>query len=188
MNILLAQLMPVAELVAQVRQNQGGGGGGDGGAGAAGAIGNICILVFELAYAALMIASMWGIFTKAGEPGWAAIVPVYNIIILLKICDKPVWWVIFFFCPCVNIIFSILVAIELANRFGQGGGFAVGLILLPFVFYPMLAWGSYKYIPPQTAGGGYYDDDRPRRRREAEEDDEDRPRRPRPRDEDDDDR
>jgi hypothetical protein len=82
--------------------------------------------------------------------------------------------------------------IELAKRFGKEIGYAIGLILLQVVFAPILAFGSAKYIPPESVGGGYDDDDdRPRRRRrerDDDEDDEDRPRRRRPRDEDDDDR
>jgi len=154
--------------------------GGDADAALAGG----AMLIFQLVCTAIIaipqIAGMWAIFTKAGQPGWAAIVPIYNIIVLLEITGKPVWWVILFLCPCVNIIVSIIVAIELANRFGQGGGFAVGLILLPFIFYPILGFGQSRYTPP---GGDYYgDEDRPRRRRpprDEYDEDEDRPRRPR---------
>lgn len=100
------------------------------------------MMITSLAFAVLMIASMWKVFEKAGEPGWAAIVPIYNVIILLKIVGKPVWWVILYIIPFVNLIAHILVSIALANRFGKSGGFAAGLIFLPFIFYPLLAWGD----------------------------------------------
>jgi len=103
--------------------------------------------VIWLAFAVLMIAAMWKVFVKAGEPGWAAIVPIYNFIVLLKIAGKPIWWIILLFIPFVNFIVAILLMFSLAKNFGKGGGFAIGLILLPFVFLPMLAWGDARYRP-----------------------------------------
>ena len=96
---------------------------------------------FFVVYAAvvvLMLVAQWKIFVKAGEPGWACIVPVYNLIVLVKIASKPDWWVILFFVPFVNIVIGILVAVNLARNFGQSDGFAIGLILLPVIFYPVL--------------------------------------------------
>jgi hypothetical protein len=115
------------------------GGGGGGGAGA------IVVLLVELAIAVLMIAGMWKVFTKAGEPGWAAIVPIYNGLVLLKIAGKPGWWIILFLIPVVSFIIAIIVAIEVAKKFGQGAGFGIGMALLPFIFYPMLGFGSAQY-------------------------------------------
>jgi hypothetical protein len=101
-----------------------------------------------LAIYVLMIVAMWKVFTKAGEPGWAAIVPIYNVITMLKIAGKPAW--MFLLGP----IGYIVAAIGIAKRFDRGGGFAAGLILLPFVFWPMLAFGSASAAPdlrPQAA-------------------------------------
>lgn len=95
----------------------------------------------------ILIISMWKIFTKAGKPGWAAIVPIYNVIVLLEIVCKPIWWFILMLIPFVNIIVLIIVLIELAKRFGKGVGFAIGMLILPFIFYPMLAFGDSKYSP-----------------------------------------
>ena len=95
----------------------------------------------------ILIISMWKIFTKAGKPGWAAIVPIYNMIVLLEIACKPIWWFILLLIPFVNIIVIIIVLIELAKRFGKGVGFAIGMLILPFIFYPMLAFGDSKYTP-----------------------------------------
>ncbi len=105
------------------------------------------ILLIELAIAVVVIAAAWKIFTKAGKPGWAALIPIYNMVVMLEIVGKPIWWLLLFFIPCVNVIVAILVAVELANRFGQGAGFAVGLILLPFIFYPILGIGNAQYRP-----------------------------------------
>jgi hypothetical protein len=105
-------------------------------------------LIFMLAVGILMIASMWVIFTKANEPGWAAIIPIYNIVVLLKITGKPVWWIVLFLIPFVSLIVAILIYISLAKSFGKGAGFGIGMIILPFVFFPMLAFGDAKYQGP----------------------------------------
>ena len=93
----------------------------------------------------LMIVSQWKVYTKAGKPGWAVIIPIYNMIVLLEIVDKPIWWFILMLIPFVNLIILIIVSLELAKKFGQSAGFAVGLILLPIIFYPILGFGSAKY-------------------------------------------
>src|SRR5256885_2358005 len=82
---------------------------------------SIVILVVAL----LLIVSMWKVFTKAGEPGWAAIIPIYNLVILCKIAGKPAWWVILFLIPLVNFIVAIIVCIALARNFGKGTGFGL---------------------------------------------------------------
>lgn len=105
-------------------------------------------MVITLAFIALMIASMWKVYTKAGQPGWAAIIPIYNFIVLLKIVGKPWWWVIGMLIPFVNFILLIVVSVLLAKVFGKGIGFAIGLILLGFIFYPILAFGDATYTAP----------------------------------------
>ncbi|MCB2205732.1 signal peptidase I [bacterium] len=102
-------------------------------------------IIFWLLIVVLMIVSMWKIFTKAGQPGWAAIVPFYNLFILLRITGRPEWWIILWLIPCVNIVIQILVYIDLARVFGKSTGFAIGLILLPFVFFPVLAFSDAEY-------------------------------------------
>src|SRR4029077_92413 len=93
----------------------------------------ICYLVVIL----LIIISMWKIFVKAGKPGWAAIVPIYNLIVILEIAGKPIWWFILLLIPFVNIIVLIMVLISFAKTFGKGAGSAIGMLILPFIFYPM---------------------------------------------------
>ena len=95
--------------------------------------------------AVIEIAAIWRIFVKAGQPGWASIVPIYNVVLLLRITGKPTWWVILMLVPLVNIVIAIIETVALAKVFGKGGGYAIGLIFLPFVFLPMLAWGDAQY-------------------------------------------
>lgn len=104
-----------------------------------------------LAVIVFFIACMWKIFAKAGKPGWAAIVPIYNIIVLLEIIGKPWWWLFLMMIPLVNFIIMIIMALELAKVFGKGAGFGVGLILLGFIFYPILAFSDAKYTAPTAA-------------------------------------
>jgi len=112
--------------------------------------GGVFMLVW-FAVAALMIASLWKLYAKAGQPGWASIVPIYNIIILMNIVGRPVWWVVLMLIPFVGIIMAIIVFIDLAKSFGKDMGFAIGMILLPFIFLPMLAFGDARYAGPSAA-------------------------------------
>jgi hypothetical protein len=117
--------------------------------GAAVAMGSAFMVVW-LAIAVLLIAAMWKVFVKAGKPGWAALIPIYNVIVLLEIAGKPLWWFILLLIPFVNIIVLIIVALAVARNFGKGTGFGLGLALLSPIFYPILAWGDAQYQP--TAG------------------------------------
>ena len=111
------------------------------------------MLMIEFAIIGVMLAGLWKVFEKAGEPGWAAIIPIYNGMVLMRIAGKPEWWVVFCFIPMVNAIIMIIATVDLAKNFGQTGGFTVGLIFLPFVFYPILGFGRAQYLgrslPPQ---------------------------------------
>ncbi|MDP8268724.1 MAG: DUF5684 domain-containing protein [Candidatus Tenebribacter davisii] len=103
-------------------------------------------IVFWIFYYALiifMIVVMWKIFVKAGKPGWGCIIPIYSIILVLEITDRPIWWIIlwFFFSPIMYIIFCL----DIAKAFRKGTGFGIGLILLPFIFFPILAFDSSEY-------------------------------------------
>ena len=101
----------------------------------------------------LMIVSIWKVYTKAGQPGWACIIPIYGFVVMLQIVKKPIWWVILIFIPFVNLIVGLIVAYNLAKVFGKGFGFTLGLIVLPFIFYPILGFGKAQYMlaPAQTA-------------------------------------
>jgi uncharacterized membrane protein YoaK (UPF0700 family) len=102
----------------------------------------ICLAVFVF-----YIAAVWKVFEKAGKPGWAAIVPIYNLIVLLEIAGKPLWWFLLLLIPLVNIIAGVMVYVSLARNFGKGVGFALGLLFLSIIFFPILAWGDSQYQP-----------------------------------------
>jgi hypothetical protein len=105
-----------------------------------------CILI-----GVVMIAALWKVFTKAGQPGWASIVPIYNLIVMLTIVGKPLWWIILLMIPLVNIYAIFVIAIGLAKSFEKSTGFGIGLVLLSIVFYPILGFGSARYMGPAAA-------------------------------------
>lgn len=109
-------------------------------------------LLIRLAILVLMIVAMWKVFEKAGQPGWAAIIPFYNCYVLLKIAGKPGWWLILMLIPIVNLVFFFLACMGVAENFGKGGGFAVGLFFLSFIFFPILAFGDAQYSGAVAAG------------------------------------
>jgi hypothetical protein len=98
-----------------------------------------------LALLVLSFAGLWKVFVKAGQPGWAAIVPIYNVIVLLKIGGKPLWWTVLFFIPIANCVVLIIVWIKVAHRFGRSTAFGWGLALLAFIFAPILGFGDAQY-------------------------------------------
>src|SRR6266545_5005350 len=104
-------------------------------------------MIIGIVIAVVSIAGMWKVFEKAGEPGWAAIIPIYNFIVLLKIAGRPAWWVLLMLIPVVNLIILFMISIEIARRFGKGTGFGIGLALLGFIFYPVLGFGDARYKP-----------------------------------------
>ncbi|GAB4515786.1 MAG: DUF5684 domain-containing protein [Haliangiales bacterium] len=107
--------------------------------------GGIISNLISLAIIVLMVASMWKVFAKAGKPGWAAIVPIYNLVVILEIAGKPIWWIVLFLIPLVNIVVAFLVYIAFAERFGKSAGFGIGLALLGFIFFPILGFGDAQY-------------------------------------------
>jgi hypothetical protein len=107
------------------------------------------ILIPFLLVALLMIISQWVIYTKAGKPGWAILVPIYNFIVMLQIVGRPWYHMFFLLIPIYNIIFAIQVIHGLSKSFGKDAGFTVGLIFLGVIFYPILAFNkSIKYVGP----------------------------------------
>lgn len=102
-------------------------------------------IIFSIAIAVFMIVCMWKIFEKAGEPGWGAIVPFYNLYLVFKIALGNGWYFLFLLIPFVNIVFAIMLPFKLAKAFGKGVGFGFGLLLLDIIFYPILAFGSAEY-------------------------------------------
>ncbi|WP_026999473.1 DUF5684 domain-containing protein [Eisenibacter elegans] len=113
-------------------------------------------LIISLVIGGVIIASQWVIFTKAGKPGWASLIPIYNIVILLEIVGKPTWWLVLMFIPFVNIAVSIIILHNLSLSFGKDSGFTIGLVLLSVIFFPILAFGEAKYIGPAGGEGSTY--------------------------------
>ena len=116
------------------------------------AVGGTLVLLIQLAIVAAVLVGAWKVFEKAGKPGWAAIIPIYNAIVLLEIVGRPIWWIILLLIPCVNVIISLIVSIDLAKSFGKNELFGVGLWLLGFIFIPILGFGSDRYVGPSAAG------------------------------------
>jgi hypothetical protein len=100
---------------------------------------------------AAVLAGLWKVFEKAGRQGWEALIPVYNLYVLTQIVGQAWWLVILCFIPLVNIVVLAFLAFKLAGRFGQGIGFTLGLVFLPFVFYPLLGFGDARYNAPPPA-------------------------------------
>jgi Family of unknown function (DUF5684) len=109
-------------------------------------------IIFGLLVALLLIVAMWKVFTKAGQPGWASIIPIYNLYIWCKIVGRPWWWILLMLIPFVNFIICIILCIDLAKSFGKGVGFGIGLALLGIIFFPILGFGSAQYQGPSAGG------------------------------------
>jgi hypothetical protein len=107
---------------------------------------NALLIIIPLALVVFVIVAMWKVFTKAGQPGWACIIPFYNTYVMLKIAGRPGWWLLLYFIPIVDLVIHIIVMIDFARKFGKGAGFGVGLVFLSIIFMPILAFGEAKYI------------------------------------------
>lgn len=95
----------------------------------------------------------WRIFEKANQPGWASLIPIYNMVVILRIVGRPAWWIILAFIPVVNLAW-LLIPFDLAKSFGKGTGFGLGLLVLGVIFGPVLAFGDATYQGPAAAEGG----------------------------------
>lgn len=99
----------------------------------------------------ISVIGMWKAFEKAGKPGWAALIPIYNIVVMIEITGKPMIWLLWCLLPCVNWIFGIWLTNLISKSYGKEEGFTIGLLLLPFIFWPILGFGSAKYVGPAAA-------------------------------------
>jgi hypothetical protein len=99
----------------------------------------------------LFIIPAWKIFTKAGQPGWGCLIPIYNVYLWIKIAGRPGWWLLLLLIPCVNLVVQFIVAIDVAKNFGKGTGFGILLALLPVIGFPILGYGSAVYTRPPGA-------------------------------------
>jgi hypothetical protein len=109
-------------------------------------LGVLFLLLFFFVVSILMLISMWKIFKKAGQPGWASIIPIYNIIVIINIGGKSGWWFLTLLIPLVNIVTLFIIFNDLSKAFGKGVGFTLGLFFLGFIFFPILAFGDARYF------------------------------------------
>ncbi len=117
------------------------------------------IWIFGLLFAVVTVIAMWKVFQKAGEEGWAAIVPYYNLYVLYKITWGNGWFFLLLLIPFANFVIGIITLVKLAKAFGKGGGFACGLIFLNFIFMLILAFSKdiqYVGVPGQAPPDGGY--------------------------------
>lgn len=103
------------------------------------------ILSIALILAILQYAGTWRVYEKAGKPGWACLIPFYNFFVLLQIVEKPEWWLVWLFVPVANLVVKIWVTNLLSKSFGKDEAFTLGLIFLPYIFYPILGFGNADY-------------------------------------------
>ena len=109
--------------------------------------------IFALGIAILFIIALWKVFTKAGQPGWASLIPLYNAYVLLKIAGKPGWWILLLLIPFANIVVLFLVSIGIAKSFGRSAAFGVFLLLLlGGIGYLILGFGSAQYRGLKASG------------------------------------
>lgn len=106
----------------------------------------IFIIFFTLNVMMIRYVALWFVFKKAGENGWASIIPVYNILIAIKIAGKPWWYILLLLIPIVNIIIGIMILHGISKSFGKGGWFTVGLIFLRVIFLAILGFGAAQYV------------------------------------------
>ena len=103
------------------------------------------IIIFAIMVTVIEVVGAWFMFQKAGEPGWAAIIPIYNYLIAIKIAGKQWWYLLLLMIPVVNLVIYIIILNGLAKNFGKGTGFTVGLFFFRFIFIPILGFGKAVY-------------------------------------------
>lgn len=116
------------------------------------ALATAATLYYMVAFSAFMIAAVWALFLKAGEQGWASLIPFYNVLVLLRIVGRPGWWLLLFIIPIpfLAMVIGIVVMIDLARSFGRGVGYGLGLSFISPIFFPMLAFGNDAYAGPSV--------------------------------------
>ena len=104
------------------------------------------VWLLGLLWLVLVVVGFWKVFTKAGQPGWAAIIPIYNWLVSLRIIGRPWWWLLLWlFVPIVAWVVYIIMMLDLAKSFGRGVGFGIGLILFPAIWGLILGFGDSQY-------------------------------------------
>jgi len=130
-----------AQMLADTTYSSGSGGAGG-------------LVILYLGIYAVVGLAFLGVFRKAGKPGWAGFVPIYNLIVLLEVVGRPLWWIVLYLIPIVNIVIFIIVYNDLSKSFGKGVGFTIGLIFLSVIFLLILGFGSATYRGPAAGSAG----------------------------------
>ncbi|WP_299334946.1 DUF5684 domain-containing protein [Haloplanus sp.] len=107
--------------------------------------GSLGVVVVQLVIGIAQLAGMWAVFKKADRAGWAAIIPVYNLYVMLQIGDNAWWWLPVLLVPLVNIYALYRIHAGVARAFGKGIGFGLGLAFLGPICFPVLGFGNYRY-------------------------------------------
>lgn len=108
--------------------------------------------LFYLALAIVGIVALWKTFLKAGKPGWGALIPIYNVYLLVKVAGRPGWWLLLYLVPIVNLIVHIIISLDIAKAFGKSSAFGIiGLWLFSFIGFLILGFGDAKYTAPKNA-------------------------------------
>ena len=105
----------------------------------------LAAIAIALVLIGAILAGLWKTFEKAGEAGWKGIIPIYNFWVLMEIIGRPGWWFILLFIPVIGTIVWIVVSLDLAKSFDHGIGFAIGLMIFPFLFFVILGWSEAQY-------------------------------------------
>lgn len=113
----------------------------------------LLVWVFSIIIGLVVLISTWKLYEKADKPGWAAIIPIYNVIVMLEIIRRPIWWLIMFFVPFVNIVFSVMMTVDFVKAYGKDTTYGVLSILFPFVTFPMLAFSKNVVYTTPTGEG-----------------------------------
>jgi len=109
--------------------------------------GGALVFLIWLAIVVVVLVGCWKMFVKAEQPGWGILIPIFNAYLFIKVAGRPGWWLLLLFIPIVNIVVSIIITVDIARNFGKGVGFALGLIFLGFIFYPILGFGDAQFRP-----------------------------------------
>lgn len=108
------------------------------------------LISLMISISVLLATGLWYMFEKAGQPGYASIIPIYNIIVMCNVAKKPTWWVVMFFIPIANIVFLIMMLNGISKNFGKSSGFTVGLVFLNQIFFSILGYGDAQYLEMQA--------------------------------------
>ena len=109
--------------------------------------GATAVQLSSLVVSALSVVALAAIFAKAGQPAWAALVPIYDVVILLRIAGRPWWWLFLLLVPLANVVVFLFICLDMARAFGRSALFGLGLLALAPICQLILAFGSAEYAP-----------------------------------------